>query len=159
MRIMPIELFVMPDEYGPPSPAYEATRAAILASGLEIVSEQRIGDKASGRQVLMVSGFVVAVSRKRFAGLRPACETVAIRLTQLAPQIMAVLADPAVMRADLDVLLDCGRPPDWRPDNQPALPPQLVELAGRCNVRLSVLGANYEVIASTGGPAGATWWL
>ena len=155
---MPIELFVMPDENGPTSPAYEATRAAILASGLEIASEQRIGDPAGGRQVLMVSGFVVPVSRKRFADLRSACNVAAIRLEQLASQIAAVLADPAVMRADLDVLLDCGRPAGWRPDNAPTLPPQLVELAARCNVRLSVLGANYELIASTGGPAGATWW-
>ena len=43
---MTIELFVMPDENGRTSPAYEATRGAILGCGLEIASEQRIGDPA-----------------------------------------------------------------------------------------------------------------
>ena len=144
---MPIELFVMPDENGRTSPAYKATRAAILGCGLEIADEQRIGDPAGSRQILMVSGFVVPVSGKRFADLRSACEVAAFRLEQLAPQLAALRADPAVMRVGLDVLLDCGRPPGWRPDNQPELPPRLRELAAQCDVSVSVKGTGFDWIA------------
>jgi hypothetical protein len=110
---------------------------------LEVADEQRIGDPAGGGQVLMVSGFVVPVSRKRFPDLRSAAEVAAIRLEQLAPRIAAVLADPAVMRATLDVLVDCGRPPGWRPDNQPELPARLRAAAEGCGVRVSVRGAGF----------------
>ena len=90
---------------------------------------------------------MVLVSRKRFADLRSACEVAAIRLDQLAPQIAAVLADPFVMRAGLDLRLDCGRPPGWRHDNQPEVSQHLKIAAARCSVEVSVTGARFEWIA------------
>ncbi|MGL6074593.1 MAG: hypothetical protein ACRC8S_10575 [Fimbriiglobus sp.] len=133
----------MPHESG-----YESARATILANGLEISDEQRIGDPAGRKQIIMVSGFVVIVSKKRFSDMPSACEVAAIRLEQLASQMTAIVSEPSVIKVSLDLMLDCGRPIGWSPKNQPELPQRLSELARSLCVSVDVTGTNYDWITS-----------